>query len=149
MISLSDRQRCIALIHEAVATGAALNRACSMLEVHQKTYRRWVKKGTVQEDGRPSAKRPDPSNKLTIEERKWIVTISNEDPYKALPPSQIVPKLADSGVYIASESSFYRVLKAENQLQHRGKTLAPQKRSKPTSYLASRPNEVWSWDSVP
>jgi putative transposase len=103
-------------------------------------------KCTIQEDGRPRAKRPDSSNKLTIEERELIVTISNEDQYKALPPSQIVPKLADQGVYIASESSFYQVLKAENQLQHRGKTLAPQKRSKPNSYLASRPNEVWSWD---
>ena len=146
MISLRDRQNCIELIHEAVASGAALNRACSVLEVHQKTYRRWLKNGAVQEDGRPSATRPEPSNKLTVEERELIVTTSNEDQFKALPPSQIVPKLAGRGVYIGSESSFYRVLKAVNQLQHRGKALAPKKRSKPNSYLASRPNEVWSWD---
>ena len=37
-------------------------------------------------------------------------------------------------------------MSAESQLQHRGKALAPKKRSKPNSYLASRPNEVWSWD---
>jgi len=146
MINLSDRHHCIELIDEAVASGAALKKACSILEVHQKTYRRWSKAGTVQEDGRPNAKRPAPYNKLSTEEWKLIVTTSNEDQYKALPPSQIVPRLADQGVYISSESSFYRVLKAENQLQHRGKALAPQKRSKPNSYLASRPNEVWSWD---
>ena len=58
----------------------------------------------------------------------------------------MVPKLADLGTYIASEASFYRVLKSENQLQHRGKTSVPQKRSKPNSYLASKPNKVWSWD---
>ena len=145
----SDRRHCTELIHEAIAAGAALNKACSMLDVHPKTYRRWLKNGLVQEDKRPNAKRPEPSNKLTVEERELIVETGNEDQYKALPPSQIVPKLADLGVYIASESSFYRVLKAENQWQHRGKALAPQKRSKPNSYLASRPNEVWSWDSVP
>jgi putative transposase len=85
---------------------------------------------------------------LTIEERDLIVSISNEEQYKALPPSQIVPKLADRGIYIASESSFHRVLKAANQLQHRGKALAPQKRSKPNSYQALKPNDVWSWDMM-
>lgn len=64
-------------------------------------------------DGRPNAQRPTPSNKRTDEERELIVATSNEGRYK---PSQIVPKLADEGVYIASESSFYRVLSAESQL---------------------------------
>ena len=67
-------------------------------------------------DGRPNAQHPTPSNKRTDEERELIVATSNEGRYKALPPSQIVPKLADEGVYIASESSFYRVLSAESQL---------------------------------
>ena len=117
MINLLDRQHCIDLIHEATASGATLNKACRVLEVHPKTYRRWFIKGTVLEDGRPKAKRPTPGNKLTWAERELIVTTSNEDQYKALPPSQIVPK-----------------------------ALSPQKRSKPTSDLASRPNEIWSWD---
>lgn len=141
-----DRQRCIELVNEAIASGARLSKSCEVLEVHPKTYRRWMKAGAVLVDGRPNAQRPTPSNKLTDEERELIVATSNEDQYKALPPSQIVPKLADEGVYIASESSFYRVLNAESQLQHRGKALAPKKRSKPNSYLASGPNEVWSWD---
>ena len=141
-----DRQCCIDLVDESIASGASLNKSCEVLEVHPKTYRRWVKAGVVLVDGRPNAQRPTPSNKLTAKERELIVSTSNEDRYKALPPSQIVPKLADEGVYIASESSFYRVLSAESQLKHRGKALAPKKRSKPNSYLASRPNEVWSWD---
>lgn len=72
MISLSDRQHCISLIDEAVVAGAALYRACHLLEVHDKTYRRWVNNGVVQADGRSSAKRPEPSNKLTLEERDQI-----------------------------------------------------------------------------
>ena len=146
MISLQDRQNCIELIQEAVTTGAALNKACNLLNVHQKTYRRWVKIGTVQSDSRPNAKRPEPGNRLAEEERELIIAISNGPKYKALPPSQIVPKLADEGIYIASESTFYRVLKAAKQWQHRGKSLAPKNRRKSNSYLASGPNEVWSWD---
>ena len=56
MINLLDRQHCIDLIHEATASGATLNKACRVLEVHPKTYRRWFIKGTVLEDGRPKAK---------------------------------------------------------------------------------------------
>ena len=37
------------------------------------------------------------------------------------PASQIVPALADQGVFIASESSFYRVLHEKGQQQHREK----------------------------
>ncbi len=142
----SDRQNSIRLIKEAVVAGATLGKACKVLELHPKTYRRWANAGTVRADGRPSAHRQAPSNKFTAEERALIVTTCNEAKYQALPPSQIVPKLADEGVYIGSESSFYRVLKSENQLQRRGKAAAPKKRHKPNSYLASRPNEVWSWD---
>ncbi len=142
----SDRQNSIRLIKEAVVAGATLGKACKVLELHPKTYRRWANAGTVRADGRPTAHRQAPGNKFTEQERALIVTPCNEAKYQALPPSQIVPKLADEGVYIGSESSFYRVLKSENQLQRRGKAAAPKKRHKPNSYLASRPNEVWSWD---
>lgn len=60
-------------------------------------------------------------------------------------PKQIVPRLADRGEYIASESTFYRVLRAENQLAHRGKARAPSARPRP-DIEASAPNQVYSWD---
>ena len=56
------------------------------------------------------------------------------------------PALADDGIYVASESSFYRVLRDAEQLQHRGKARAPRPVTKPTGYQATAPNEVWSWD---
>jgi putative transposase len=52
-----------------------------------------------------------------------------------------VPTLADRGVYLASESSFYRVLKQASQQHHRGRAQKPS-----SSHCASGPNEVWSWD---
>ena len=62
-----------------------------------------------------------------------------------MPPSQIVPILADRGRYIASESSFYRVLREANQLAHRGKAKAP-RHNRPTPLQASAANQLWSWD---
>lgn len=56
-----------------------------------------------------------------------------------------MPKLADRGIYIASEATFYRILRAEKLLAHRGK---PTERTyhRPQAYTATGPNQVWSWD---
>ena len=91
MTILPDRQHCIALVNEALVSGDTLYKACSVIEVHHKTCFRWVNAGAVKSDGRPSAQRPELGNKLTIEEYDLIVSISNEEQYKALPPSQITP----------------------------------------------------------
>jgi transposase InsO family protein len=83
---------------------------------------------------------------LTEEERQKILETCNEPQHRSLPPSQIVPALADQGSYIASESSLYRVLKEADQLQGRGKARPRTKRSKPTAYGATQPNQIWTWD---
>ena len=62
-----------------------------------------------------------------------------------LSPHQIVPALADQGRYIASESTFYRVLRAADQLARRGRPKAPA-RVRPQPVEATGPNQVWSWD---
>lgn len=70
----------------------------------------------------------------------------NRPEYASLPPTQIVPTLLDKGEYIGSESSYYRVLKAKDQLHTRGRHRSRQKQSKPTSYTATGPNQVYTWD---
>ena len=85
-------------------------------------------------------------NKLSKQERQAIIDISNKAEYASLPPTQIVPTLLDKGEYIASESSFYRVLKAEGQLSRRGRQRSRQKASRPTSYTATGPDQVFTWD---
>lgn len=55
----------------------------------------------------------------------------------------IVPTLADRGIYIASESSFYRVLKSANQLKKRSREC---QYKRPDVLRAVAPNQVWSWD---
>jgi len=146
MTSLPERRKLIGYIEEAVNAGARRAPACKEVGITLRTLQRWTEKGEPGEDRRPTAERPEPPGKLTPEERERILAVCNEPEFASLPPSQIVPKLADRGEYIASESSFYRVLHEAGQLHHRGRAQAPKKTKAPTTHVAEGPNQVWSWD---
>ena len=146
MINVSDRLLCISLIREAAQSGCRLEQACEELGLSVRTFQRWVRDGeTVRADGRSTASRPEPSNKLSEAERQRILEVANSAEFASLPPSQIVPSLADRGVYLASESSFYRVLRSASQQHRRGRARQPSSRM-PTSHCATAPNQLWSWD---
>lgn len=145
MISDSDRVLAVKLINEARADGARLAPACAVLNISERTYQRWIKEGSVKKDKRPHAKRPTPKNKITKEERDEIINTVNSSRFEDLSPTQIVPKLAEEGIYIASESTFYRVLREEKMTKHRSRTRQPVKREIPT-HVATAPNQVWTWD---
>ncbi len=85
-------------------------------------------------------------NKLSPTEVNAVLEVCNTPEMAHLPPSQIVPRLADQGVYLASEASFYRILKKHNQASKRGRARVGSKKKLPTSYTATAPNQVWSWD---
>lgn len=147
MIPVEERQQYIDLYQEAVAAGARRDKATGELELPSRTLRRWLDpEGQVRADGRPDAIRPAPVNRLSDAEREAIVTLCSQPEYASLPPSQIVPRLADQEEYLGSESSFYRVLKAEDQQHHRGRAKAPIRRAAPTTQVATGPNQVWTWD---
>lgn len=146
MISAPDRRKTVMLIDAARKSGARLLPACEVTGINVKTYQRWTQGGTVRSDQRPLAPRPIPANKLTEEETQRILDICHQPEYASLPPCQIVPRLADQGVYIASESSFYRVLHAAGEQHHRGRNQKPRHRNPPNGYCATGPNQVWSWD---
>jgi putative transposase len=134
------------LINVAVESGARKAVACTELGISFRTYQRWTNGEKIREDQRPVVERPEPGNKLSEDERTKILETCNKEEFASLPPSQIVPRLADKGEYLASESSFYRVLKAANQHHERGRAKTRQKRKPPTTYIATTANEVWSWD---
>ena len=146
LTNLPDRQYYSRLIAEAVASGARKKEACKLIGISIRTLQRWQEDGEILADKRPEASRPEPANKLTDAEQQAVLDICNQEEYASLPPSQIVPILADKGVYIASESSFYRILKANKQLAHRGKAAPKKQVPKPKGFTAKRPNEVWTWD---
>lgn len=143
---MSEREWYIGLINSAIEGGARKAEACKVLGLTTRTLQRWSNGGEIFSDLRTVAKRPEPPNKLSKAERDRIVEICCESEYSDLPPSQIVPILADKGILIASESSFYRVLKSRGLLKHRCRDKPKGSKKKPTSYTAYAANEVWCWD---
>ena len=147
LTSTANRAIIIKLVQEAVASGARQKLACEVIGLSERTLQRWCKEGAPADDQRPLAKRPAPANKLTDEERKAILDVVNQPEFQSLPPSQIVPILADQGTYLASESTMYRVMHEAKEQHHRGRSKAPS--SKPIStHCATAPNRVWSWDET-
>ena len=143
------RQQAIELIEEAVAAGARCFRACEILEIDVRTLQRWKRalRLTVLGDQRKAAAQlRTPGNALTPEERAEIVRVCNLPEFCSLAPTQIVPRLADAGRYLASESSFYRVLRDAGQVNRRGTAEQPCKVAKPQGFCATAPNQVWTWD---
>ena len=136
----------VELIKEASAAGARQSKACKVIGVSSRTLQRWGKGEQVQADGRGIAvTRREPRNKLSSLERQRVLDIANSQEFAHLPPNQIVPILADQGRYIASESTFYRVLHEAGQVAHRGKAKPPT-RKRPAPLHADAPNQLWSWD---
>ncbi len=84
-------------------------------------------------------------NALNKAERQAILDAASSPEFASLPPSQIVPTLADRGIWLGSESSWYRVLRAAGQQHHRGKAQARKKRV-PATHTATGPNQLWAWD---
>lgn len=146
MISSPDRQQAVELIDEARQRGARLKPACQELGIDVGTYQRWTQGNGIKVDGRPEARRPVPANKLSAEERAQVLAICHQPAYASLPPGQIVPRLADQGQYVASESTFYRLLRQTDEQHHRGRRRPPRPAGEPPRHCAKAPNAVWSWD---
>lgn len=136
----------IGWLNEASDAGARKGKAAQELGLSLRTVQRWVEGDEVKADQRPHAQRPTPQNALSDRERGRILAVCNQPEYASLPPSQIVPRLADKGQYIASESSFYRVLNEAGQLNHRGRSKERKPGKIPTTHRATEANQVWSWD---
>lgn len=123
--------------------GARLIIACREVEISLRTWRRWLKS---QHDRRTTVLRQPPANRLSLDEEQCILDICHQPEYAGLPPSQIVPRLADQGLYLGSESTFYRVLRRAGEVHHRGRQQKPRKVKPPTTFCADGPCQVWSWD---
>ena len=131
------------MIDDAVTQGSRLNPAAQVLGLTVRTVQRW----RLQSGGNDRRHGPltRPANKLTPAERQQVLSVANSPTYRELSPKQIVPRLADQGRYIASESTFYRILRETNQLTHRQRS-RPATHRRPKEKIATGPCQVWSWD---
>ena len=133
----------LAFVDEAVAAGARRERACVQLGLTERCLQRW-RAANVGDDHRAGPK-TKPANALTAAERAKLLEVVNSPEYRDLPPKQVVPRLADGGRYIGSESTIYRVLHAAGQDAHRGRA-KPRTVRTVDAHGATGPNQVWSWD---
>jgi putative transposase len=149
MISLSQRQTVLDWVAEAVATGARYARACQVMGLTLRTLQRWRKAIAEGDCGlvdRRSTRLQQPANALSEAERERVLAVVNSPEYCDLPPTQIVPRLADEGTYLACESTCYRILRKARQLHHRRPEREPKPRPKPLALSATGPDQLVSWD---
>jgi transposase InsO family protein len=131
------------MVDEAVCAGAHRARAWEVLGLAERTAQRWRGAG-VGDDGR-AGPRTRPANAFTAAERTKVLEVVNSLEYRDLPPKQVVPRLADKGRYVGSESTIYRILRAEGQGAHRGRA-KPRTVRTVDEHVATAANQVWSWD---
>lgn len=129
----------LALLDESVANGARLTKSCELVHLSVRTVQRW----RAEPDGEDRRRGPDskPAHQLSAQERQAVLNTANSPEFRDKSPRQIVPTLADRGEYIASESTFYRILHAEGLMRHR-EPARPRTHNKPTEHVATAPNQV-------
>jgi len=140
--SLDVRRRVCCLVDEAIAKGARQSSACRLLGISGRTVQRW-RKSELAQDGRLEAHRR-PTNRLSDQERGLVLELLRSPVFEGLSPRQIVPRLADQGVYVASESTMYRLLRSQRRALRGGGT--PSLTRPGHERIASARNQIWSWD---
>jgi putative transposase len=135
----------LAAVTEAQEAGARLDAASAMIGISARTIERWRgQKGDCQ-DGR-SGPRRRPSNALTPGEQAKALALLTSPEYQGLSPKQLVPRLADQGTYVASEATFYRLLRRFGLRSPRRSIARSHVTRANTVHRATGPNQVWSWD---
>jgi putative transposase len=142
MTSLAAREKLMTSVAVSVDAGARKSAACAAIDLQLRTLERWERHPI---GDKRSVIVKEPANKLTSAERSEILQICCSDEFKDVTPNEIVPKMAETGRFIASEASFYRILKSEGMVKKSG-SRKTSRRKKPRELTASGPCQVWSWD---
>lgn len=142
MIKPEDKQTVLKLISEACESGARKSQAAKLLGLTIRTLQRWENKGLG--DNRKGSSRC-PANKLSDDEQQQVINILESPEFAEANPNQIVPRLADQGIYIGSESTLYRILKNTKMNKHR-QASRPSQENCPDPLMAMTSNQIWTWD---
>jgi transposase len=97
----------LSAIDQAQAGGARLVQACQIIGISARTIERW-RDHPEGEDARHGPHHR-PLNALSPAEEAQVLSVLRSSRYAELSPKQLVPQLADQGLYLASESTFYRL----------------------------------------
>ena len=134
----------LAAVNDAQMAGARLSSACEVIGVSARTLQRW--RCHPDGDDRRCGPRHRPGNALSTREEMEILALVTSAEYGHLSPKQLVPRLADTGRYLASESTMYRLLRRMHGDRRQRPLLRTNVTRATTVHRAVRPNQVWSWD---
>jgi putative transposase len=127
--------RAVETASETVGTAAA----CDALGVSRAgLYRR-------RQPARSSAPRPTPPRALDLIERQRVIETLDSARFLDQAPAQVHATLLDEGTYLCSPRTMYRLLDAVGEVKERRDQVRRPHYAAP-ELLATRPNEVWSWD---
>lgn len=82
---------------------------------------------------------------LSPTERQAILEVLHSDRFADQAPAEVWATLLDEGVYLGSESTFYRLLRQAGEVRERRRQATHPAKVKP-ELVARGPNAVWSWD---
>ena len=116
--------------------------ACSGLGVARATFYRAQRPVSVRQSRAP---RPASPRALSVSEQHTILEVLHEPAYVDSSPRTVFAMLLDADRYLASVSTFYRLLRASGETRRRRDELTHPAYAKP-ELLASGPRELWSWD---
>mgnify|MGYP006297126091 CR=1 FL=1 len=143
MISSERKQQLVQLILGAAEQGARVRKACETVVISYRSFLRW-KAGKLDDTRKGSSK--NIPRKLSQQERDKCYKVLTQKRFQDMTPAQVIATLLDEGIYHASESTMYRILRENNANMRRTETRSPRKRKKPAALVATGPNQVWTWD---
>ncbi len=148
LTSPEDSCKALEILVVAMAAGSRARLVAALLCVRLTTLQRWRRQFAGDGDGldRRKGSHRLVSHRLTDEELQPILPTYYQPEFAALPPGQIVPILANRGLYIGSEPSFYRLLHDHGRFHRCGRARPPQEPRPGPRLEAMGPNQVWSWD---
>jgi len=136
------------VIDSSLQNGVSVRRSCSILMIQHRRIVRWqqrMRHGHGLQDRKPGP--TEPLNRLLPEESAQIVAMAKAEEYADLSHRILAVTAADKGLFQASFSSVYRVLKREGLATARGSWRAHNGNSKaPVRKELTGPNQRWCWD---
>ena len=126
---------------EEVAPGVGAAAACRALGLPRASLYRMRQPP----DSRARRPRPAPTRALAPGEREAVLDTLHCERFMDHAPAQVHATLLDEGKYLCSPRTMYRILDSAQEVKERRDQVRRPCYAKP-ELLATRPNEVWSWD---
>jgi putative transposase len=115
---------------------------CQALEVPRASFYRQQRPKTATA---MAVTRKPPEHALSEAERQTVLATLHEPRFVDLAPPQVYAQLLEEGHYLCSIRTMYRLLATHDEIRERRAVASRVVYTKP-ELLATRPNEVWSWD---